>query len=102
MVLTGDPLDLQSWVEKAYVQGIQVYEQTEDIRLKRLFAAPGDEQGPSTRAEGEATTEDNHEIHKNEYKDKDANPDERPKRERREGRRPRGERRRRPRGGDPE
>ncbi len=102
VVLTGDPLDLQSWVEKAYVQGIQVYEQTEDIRLKRLFAAPGDEQGPSTRAEGEATTEDNHEIHKNEYKDKDANPDERPKRERREGRRPRGDRRRRPRGGDPE
>ncbi|MCB9854917.1 MAG: amidohydrolase family protein [Phycisphaerales bacterium] len=97
VVLTGDPLDMQSWVDKAYVQGIEVYERSEDIRLKRLFAEPADEQGPSTSAEGEAATEDNHEIHKNEYKDKDANPDDKPRRERREGRRPRGERRRRPR-----
>lgn len=94
VILTGDPLDMQSWVEKAYVQGIPVYEQSEDIRLKRLFAEPGEEHGPSTSAEGEAATEHNHEIHKNEYEDKDANPDERPRRGRREGR---GRRPRRPR-----
>lgn len=85
LVLTGDPLDMQTWVEKGYVQGIPVYERSEDIRLERLFAEPGADDGPSENAEGEATTEEHHEIHKNEYKEVD--PDKRPKRERREGRR---------------
>lgn len=92
LVLSGDPLDIQSWVEKGYVEGVPVYDRAEDIRLKRLFAEPGEELGPSTAAEGEAAADEHHEIHKNEYKEVD--PDKRPRRERREGRR---EGRRRPR-----
>jgi len=86
LVMTGDPLDVQTWVEKAYVQGIQVYERSEDIRLERLFAEPEEEKGPSTRAEDEATTQDDHEIRKDENEQKDEKPD-----------RPRGRGRRRPR-----
>lgn len=93
LVLTGDPLDMQSWVDKAYVEGVPVYEKSEDIRLKRLFSRPSEELGPSTAANGEAATQGHDDIHKNEYKESD--PDKRPKRSHREGRR-RGHRRPRP------
>ena len=84
LVLTGDPLDMQTWVEKVFIQGVEVYERSEDIRLERLFADPASERGPSSQAEGEATTEDNHEIHKGEHDDE---PAERPARRERRGRR---------------
>lgn len=56
LVLTGEPLDAQTWVEKVFIQGIEVYDRDEDIRLKELFAAPEEERGPST-APGEAAPE---------------------------------------------
>lgn len=40
LVLSGDPLDFNTWVEQVYVKGIKAYERSEDVRLKQLF---GDE-----------------------------------------------------------
>ncbi len=37
VVLSGDPLDFNSWVEKAYVRGVLAYDRTEDVRLKKLL-----------------------------------------------------------------
>lgn len=48
LVLTGDPLDAQTWVEHVYIQGEHVYDRADDIRLKTLFARPAEEKGPST------------------------------------------------------
>lgn len=36
-VLSGDPLDFNSWVEKAYVRGILAYDRDEDPRLKMML-----------------------------------------------------------------
>ncbi|MFQ5429374.1 MAG: amidohydrolase family protein [Phycisphaerae bacterium] len=55
LVLSGDPLDAQTWVERVFVQGAEVYDRDEDIRLKRLLAPPEAELGPSATA-GNATT----------------------------------------------
>ena len=59
LVLSGDPLDAQTWVEQAFVQGIQVYDRDEDIRLKRLFAEPDEELGASSTS-AETTTAEEH------------------------------------------
>ena len=37
VVLNGDPLDFNTWVEKAYVDGILAYDRTKDVRLKELL-----------------------------------------------------------------
>ncbi|MBN1851553.1 MAG: amidohydrolase family protein [Pirellulales bacterium] len=37
VVLSGDPLDFNTWVEKAYVDGILAYDRTKDVRLKELL-----------------------------------------------------------------
>ena len=37
VVLSGDPLDFNSWVEKAYVNGILAYDRSKDVRLKKLL-----------------------------------------------------------------
>lgn len=55
LVLSGDPLDAQTWVEKAFVQGIEVYDRAGDIRLKELLAPPSEGLGPSTQETPEAT-----------------------------------------------
>ncbi len=55
LVLSGDPLDAQTWVEKAFVQGIEVYDRSEDIRLKELLAPPEKGIGPSSQKPPEAT-----------------------------------------------
>ncbi len=55
LVLSGDPLDIQTWVEHVYIQGVEVYDRDEDIRLKRLMATPEEELGPSSKPD-EATT----------------------------------------------
>ncbi len=48
LVLSGDPLDVQTWVEKVFIQGEEVYDRAADIRLKELFKTPAEEEGPST------------------------------------------------------
>jgi hypothetical protein len=40
VVMSGDPLDFNSWVELVYINGIEAYDRNEDPRLKRLL---GDE-----------------------------------------------------------
>ncbi len=45
LVLSGDPLDSQTWVEKVIIEGVPVYDKAEDIRLKKLFATPEEELG---------------------------------------------------------
>lgn len=37
VVLSGDPLDFNSWVELVYINGIRAYDREKDVRLKRLF-----------------------------------------------------------------
>ncbi|MBX3395465.1 MAG: amidohydrolase family protein [Phycisphaerae bacterium] len=56
LVLTGDPLDAQTWVEKVFIQGEQVYERADDIRLRELFSTPAEEAGPSSSTEPVPTT----------------------------------------------
>lgn len=56
LVLTGDPLDAQTWVEKVFIQGEQVYERADDIRLHELFKTPAEEAGPSSANEATQPT----------------------------------------------
>jgi imidazolonepropionase-like amidohydrolase len=37
VVLTGDPLDSQSWVETVLIDGKVVYERSKDEKLKRIL-----------------------------------------------------------------
>ncbi|MBM4091401.1 MAG: amidohydrolase family protein, partial [Planctomycetes bacterium] len=37
LVLSGDPLDFNTWVEKAYVQGVLAYDRTTDVRLNEML-----------------------------------------------------------------
>ncbi len=37
VVLSGDPLDFNTWVEQVYIKGIKAYERSDDVRLKQLF-----------------------------------------------------------------
>ena len=37
VVFSGDPLDFNSWVERVYINGIEAYDRTEDVRLKQLM-----------------------------------------------------------------
>jgi hypothetical protein len=37
VVLSGDPFDFNSWVEKAYIDGILAYDRQSDVRLKELL-----------------------------------------------------------------
>lgn len=69
LVLSGDPLDMTTWVELGFVQGEKVYDKAEDIRLNRLFAAPEDELGPSTAPVSEPVEEGHTEVHKGEYQE---------------------------------
>ena len=43
VVLSGDPLDFNTWVEQVYVKGIKAYERSEDVRLNQLFGDEPDE-----------------------------------------------------------
>jgi imidazolonepropionase-like amidohydrolase len=46
LILSGDPLDNQTWVEKVIVEGRVVYEKEKDYRLKELLT--GEELGPES------------------------------------------------------
>jgi hypothetical protein len=37
VVLSGDPLDFNSWVQQAYIGGILAYDRSKDVRLKELL-----------------------------------------------------------------
>ncbi len=37
LVLSGDPLDFNTWVDQAYVRGTKAYDRQEDVRLKQLL-----------------------------------------------------------------
>ncbi len=37
LVMSGDPLDFNSWVEKAYIRGILAYDRSLDVRLEKLL-----------------------------------------------------------------
>ena len=37
LVLSGDPLDFNSWVEQAYIRGVLAYDRNEDVRLKAML-----------------------------------------------------------------
>ena len=39
VVLSGDPLDFNSWVEKSFIDGILAYDREKDTRLKQLLDA---------------------------------------------------------------
>lgn len=54
LVLSGDPLDFTTWVEKSYINGIQAYDRGEDVRLKRLF---GEEPSVTKAADDKAQPE---------------------------------------------
>ena len=48
LVLSGDPLDAQTWVERGFIEGVQVYDRDKDIRLKQLLSSPKEEmKGPA-------------------------------------------------------
>ncbi len=37
VVLSGDPLDFNAWVDLVYIDGIKAYDRSEDVRLEELF-----------------------------------------------------------------
>jgi hypothetical protein len=37
VVLSGDPLDFNSWVETTYIRGVLAYDRDKDVRLKQLL-----------------------------------------------------------------
>ncbi len=49
LVLGGDPLDFNTWVEFVYIKGIRAYDRSTDVRLQQLL---GDEPAESEEAEG--------------------------------------------------
>lgn len=59
LVLSGDPLDAQTWVEHAFIEGVHVYDRDEDIRLKQLLSSPEEEmKGPDGSKPDDKTSND--------------------------------------------
>lgn len=71
VVLSADPLDFNAWVDRVYINGIEAYDRSKDVRLKRLFGeqpaevaqVPDPEEGPksdsaSDKAEKPASAEE--------------------------------------------
>ncbi|MFQ6130432.1 MAG: amidohydrolase family protein [Armatimonadota bacterium] len=57
LILTGDPLDAQTWVDQVLIEGKVVYDRAEDERLKRLLEKPKlEEEEPPVEDEGEEET----------------------------------------------
>ena len=55
VVFSGDPLDFNTWVEKAYIDGVLAYDRAEDVRLKELL---GLEKKAAEKAAAEKTKPD--------------------------------------------
>ncbi len=76
VVLSGDPLDFNSWVEKSYIDGILAYDREKDTRLRMLLRegkdreeepvepqepeaeAPADDAADESGSESEASNDD--------------------------------------------
>ncbi len=52
-VLSGDPLDFNSWVEKAYIRGVLAYDRKLDVRLDKLLGLEQQPESPSQDAAAE-------------------------------------------------
>ena len=64
LVLTGDPLDFNTWVDEVYINGIRAYRRDDDVRLKQLLgeepaevAEEGDEAEGSEKEDAEQADE---------------------------------------------
>ncbi len=55
VVMSGDPLDFNSWVEKAYIRGILAYDRHLDVRLEKLLGLER-KQAEATGASGRTAT----------------------------------------------
>ena len=63
LVMSGDPLDFNTWVELVYINGIRAYDREKDVRLKQLFGEEPPEVADETEAaepgaEGEEKKDD--------------------------------------------
>jgi hypothetical protein len=56
-VMSGDPLDFDSWVHRVYIQGIEAYDREKDARLKQLFGEEADEVSRKEPDGGKSSTE---------------------------------------------
>lgn len=58
VVMSGDPLSFDSWVEHVYIRGVLAYEREQDVRLENLFGedaeASGDESAEESAEEEKA------------------------------------------------
>ncbi len=68
VVLSGDPLDFNSWVEKAYVNGILAYDRDKDVRLQKLL---GLEKKAAEKEEEKKKKTDDEQGKKKKEEDKD-------------------------------
>ena len=50
VVLSGDPLDFNSWVDLVYINGVLAYDREKDVRLKRLLGDEAPEVSEGTDA----------------------------------------------------
>ena len=63
VVLSGDPLDFNTWVDAVYINGIQAYDRASDVRLKQLLGeepkevAAEEPEGTEPKAEGDRNTD---------------------------------------------
>ncbi len=72
LVLSGDPLDFNSWVENVYIDGILAYDRQKDVRLKALLGEEkegGDEDNGEENEDTEEPPKKSEDAEKKESKD---------------------------------
>lgn len=57
VVLSGDPLDFNSWVEKSFIDGILAYDREKDTRLGELLRSEEAGEEPEDSGDGEESAE---------------------------------------------
>ena len=77
VVLSGDPLDFNSWVEKVYIDGILAYDRDKDVRLETLLGEEEEEEKKEEEPE-EKKDEKPAEKETDKKDEKSAVPDEKP------------------------
>lgn len=55
---TGNPLEMTSWVQKVWIEGILAYDREKDARLQRLFPEMPEEETTDEATETEETSEE--------------------------------------------
>lgn len=73
VVLSGDPLDFNTWVDLVYINGIQAYDRSRDVRLKQLLGEepPEVEQIESPKKADDGDKDDSGKSGTNERKSND-------------------------------